>query len=214
MGQGLMTINSWVLGIVLLLNLLFLPYFAFILATTVAALFARRAKRGDPTGTSSTFLIVVPAYDEEAGIAETVRSCLALEYPRERFEVVVIADNCTDSTAAIARSEGATVVERLDPSKKSKGYAIEYLIDRFQQEGRLRGVDALVIIDADSTASSNLLRGFAGMLERGHEWIQCYYTVANPDASWRTKLMTYAFGMFNGVTPLGQFALGLSAGFR
>jgi hypothetical protein len=75
-------------------------------------------------------------------------------------------------------------------------------------------VDALVIIDADSTASSNLLRGFAGMLERGHEWIQCYYTVANPDASWRTKLMTYAFGLFNGVTPLGQFALGLSAGFR
>jgi hypothetical protein len=52
------------------------------------------------------------------------------------------------------------------------------------------------------------------MLERGYDWIQCFYTVANPDDSWRTRLMSYAFCLFNGVTPLGQFALGRSASFR
>jgi hypothetical protein len=59
-----------------------------------------------------------------------------------------------------------------------------------------------------------LLRAFDRDLHCGRDWIQCYYTVANPDQSWRTRLMTYAFSLFNGVMPLGLNALGTSAGFR
>src|SRR5208337_3069201 len=58
------------------------------------------------------------------------------------------------------------------------------------------------------------LLAFAGSIEAGQDWIQCFYTVANPATSWRTRLMAYAFSLFNGVTPLGQSVLGLSAGFR
>ena len=57
-------------------------------------------------------------------------------------------------------------------------------------------------------------RSFDQALRRGHDWIQAYYTVANPDQSWRTRLMTYAFSLFNGVMLLGQNALGSSAGFK
>ena len=77
------------------------------------------------------------------------------------FQVLVLADNCTDQTAAIARREGATVVERRDPLRKSKGYAIEYLIDRLRESGTLESFDAIVIIDADTTVgqgSSRVLR--------------------------------------------------------
>jgi cellulose synthase/poly-beta-1,6-N-acetylglucosamine synthase-like glycosyltransferase len=158
--------------------------------------------------------LVIPAHDEEMGIAATIRSCFSQDYPRGLFEVVVIADNCTDDTAQVARREGARVVERHDEEKRSKGYAIEFLIDHLQQSGEFEAFDALVLIDADSIACPGLLRGFAGLLEAGHDWAQCFYTVSNPDDSWRTRLMTYAFSLFNGVTPLGETALGLSAGFR
>ena len=127
---------------------------------------------------------------------------------------MVIADNCTDHTAAIARREGATVLERRDPTRKSKGYAIEYLIDRLRESRMLESFDALVVVDADSTVCQGLLGGFAALVEAGHDWIQCFYTVSNADASRRTRLLTYAFSLFNGVTLMGQSALGLSAGLR
>ncbi len=194
-------------------NLLLLPYLGLILLTALAALCCRRRYR-NPDAPETRFLVVIPAHDEESGIAATVQSCLALTYPRNLFEVLVVADNCSDSTASVARQQGATVVERHDPDKKSKGHAIKFLIDRLQETGQLARLDALVVIDADTTVDANLLQAFAGSMEAGADWIQCFYSVANPDASWRTRLMAYAFSLFNGVTPLGQSLLGLSAGFR
>ena len=70
-----------------------------------------------------------------------------------------------------------------------------------------------MIIDADSTVDPDLLRAFDRELKSGHDWIQAYYTVSNPDESWRTRLLTYSFSLFNGVMPLGKARLGLSAAF-
>ncbi len=88
------------------------------------------------------------------------------------------------------------------------------MLEVLQRSGELRSLDAVVIVDADTTIDPNLLRSFDQALRRGHDWIQAYYTVANPDQSWRTRLMTYAFSLFNGVMQLGQNALGSSAGFK
>ncbi len=208
-----MNLLFWLVLVVVAINLLLLPYFGFVLLTATAALCSRRLSPG-PDVPKTRFLVVIPAHDEQSGIAATVRSCLALDYPAGLFEVLVIADNCSDDTAPIARQEGATVVERHDLEKKSKGHAIKYLIDELQASGRIAELDALVVIDADTTVGSSLLRAFAGSIESGEDWIQCFYSVANPDTSWRTRLMAYAFSLFNGVTPLGQSVLGLSAGFR
>jgi len=206
--------GEWRLNLALvLLNLIVFPYFGLILVTAIAAILAPgRSKRADEP--RSRFLVVVPAHDEESGIAATVRSCLSLDYPVGLFEVLVIADNCSDETAAVAAGEGATVVRRDDPGRKSKGYAIEYLIEQLEQSGKFCNFDALVVIDADSKTNPGLLSAFDGLMQDGHDWIQCFYTVSNPGASWRTRLMTYAFCLFNGVTPLGLSRLGLGAGFR
>jgi len=139
-------------GILLIgLNLLAWPYFLFLLVSSIAAWAGRRSPRGE-TQPKRRFLIVVPAHNEEDGLGATVRSCRGLDYPHELFEVLVIADNCTDGTASVARAEGAEVLERHDETKKSKGFAIEHLIDGMKESGRLARYDALVVIDADSTA--------------------------------------------------------------
>jgi cellulose synthase/poly-beta-1,6-N-acetylglucosamine synthase-like glycosyltransferase len=159
-------------------------------------------------------LIVIPAHDEESGVATTVQSCLAANYPSLLFGVVVIADNCSDQTAREAALAGARVMERFDSAKKSKGYALEFLIESLSRSGELDAHAALVIVDADTTIDRDLLRYFDQALRAGRDWIQCYYTVANPDQSWRTRLLTYAFSLFNGVMLAGQCALGSSAGFK
>ena len=194
-------------------NVLVLPYFLFLLATSLAAIFTTRQElvADDP---SAKLLIAIPAHDEESGISTTVRSCLESNYPGSFFDVTVIADNCTDRTSALAREAGARVIERFDDRKKSKGYAIEFLMESLVRTGELDSLNAVVIVDADTTIDPNLLRSFDQALREGHDWMQAYYTVANPDQSWRTRLMTYALSLFNGVMPIGQNAMGSSASFR
>jgi cellulose synthase/poly-beta-1,6-N-acetylglucosamine synthase-like glycosyltransferase len=160
------------------------------------------------------FLIAIPAHNEESDVAETVRSCRAVHYPAALFDVLVIADNCTDDTATRAREAGARVLEHVDTSQQSKGYAIEYLIDALQKSGEFEVLDALVIIDADTTVASDLLEQFALGLDGGSDWMQCYDCVGNADQSWRTRIMAYGFSLLNGVTLAGWKALGLSASFR
>jgi cellulose synthase/poly-beta-1,6-N-acetylglucosamine synthase-like glycosyltransferase len=194
-------------------NLVVLPFFVFLLAIALSALVASRDKLPSHAP-SSRFLIVIPAHDEASGIAATVKSCLESDYPSLLFGVVVIADNCTDMTAALASQAGARVVERCEAQRKSKGYAIEFLIESLERSGELETLDALVIVDADTTIDRTLLLCFDEGLRAGRDWIQCYYTVANPDQSWRTRLLTYAFSLYNGVLLLGAQALGSSAGWK
>ena len=192
------------------------PSFAYLLLLTLAALIPGRGPRPRGAGQGTPrFLFVIPAHDEEAGIRATVESCAAVDYDPALRTVAVIADNCTDATAEAARASGALVVERHDPDHRSKGHALEHFFDAIP-EARPESdrYDAAVIIDADTVVDRGLLRAFAAGLARGDEWIQGYYTVRNPDASWRTRLMTYAFSLYNGVWPLGQDRLGLSVGLK
>ncbi len=208
----LATILSWSLVVYLT------PLFAFLALVTMAALFGGRGRRqpvGEMLSAATTrFLFVIPAHDEEAGIAATVASCRAVAYDPSAFSVAVIADNCTDATAAVARDAGAEVFERHDPSRRSKGYALEDFFRHRQQAGEAGQFGAAVVVDADTLVASDLLVRFAEAVEAGADWAQAYYSVRNPDVSWRTRLMTYAFSLFNGVWLLGQDRLGLSVGLR
>jgi cellulose synthase/poly-beta-1,6-N-acetylglucosamine synthase-like glycosyltransferase len=190
------------------------PFFLFLAMITIAALVGRRSGPGAPTG-KSRFLIVIPAHDEEGAIASTVRSCRELGYPPELFSIWVIADNCTDATARQAGEAGAFVVERFDPALRSKGHALEYFFTQVPEaKPDSAGYDAAVLIDADTSVDPGMLWAFDAGLAGGRDWIQGYYTVRNPDASWRTRLMTYAFSLSNGVWMLGLERLGLGVGLK
>lgn len=158
-------------------------------------------------GAATRFAVIIPAHDEEAGIADTVASLLAVDYPDAMREVVVVADNCSDATAARAREAGATVLERHDTTKRGKGYALEYAFERV-------AADAVVVVDADTVAEPNLLRAFDRALVAGAHAAQAEYGVRNPDASWRTRLMTVALAMFHRTRSLARERLGLSCGLR
>ena len=202
-----------------LLYVVLLPYLASILIVSLAAFRGRRSgessgPRGLVDPPRRRYLIVIPAHDEQEGVAGTVRSCLAIDYPATLFDVLVVADNCSDETAARAKEAGARIVARSNETMRSKGYAIEFLLGRLRETGEFDALDAIVIVDADTTVHPNFLRVFDRGLEAGHEWVQCYDSVGNGDRSWRTRLMAYAFSLMNGVRLQGCTALGLSAALR
>ena len=165
-----------------------------------------------PAGVAPLSLdVVVPAHDEEAGIAATVASLLALDYPRDRVRVLVVADNCTDGTAARARAAGALVLERHDPAHRGKGHALAHAFAHVLADGVAAGV---VVVDADTVVSPNLLRAMAARLAAGEAAAQAEYGVRNADASWRTRLMAVAFACYHTARSLGRERLGLSCGLR
>ncbi len=187
-----------------------LPYHVLMLSI-VGAVYSSRRKRIVP-GRDKRFVILVPAHNEEAQIAETLKSLKGLAYPKENVSICVIADNCDDATATRARECGVDVLERRDDSRRSKGFALEFAIHELHKKSH--PPDAVVVIDADTQVDAELLSYFAGRLAAGQEWIQAYYTVSNPEASLRTRWMTYAFSLFNGTWLWGQDALGLGCAFR
>jgi 1,2-diacylglycerol 3-beta-glucosyltransferase len=155
------------------------------------------------------FRIVVPAHNEAPGIEQSVKNLLAVDYPRELFDVLVVADNCSDDTAARAQAAGATVLVRQDQELRGKGYALKYAFEQLPAD-----VDAVVVVDADTLVSPNLLGAFAARVARGAHAVQADYAVRNPDASWRTRLMAIAFGSFHIVRSRARERLGVSCGLR
>jgi len=188
-----------------------LPVLAAASYLFLLTLLSRRPARPLPSSRALRVDVVVPAHDEEAGVADTVRSLLALDWPAERRRVIVVADNCTDATAARARDAGAVVWERRDTQRRGKGFALSFAYERCLAEQRS---DAVVVVDADTVVSPNLLEAFATRLERGAGAVQAAYGVRNPDEHWRTRLMTLAFALFHDVRSLGRERLHLSCGLR
>ncbi|MFT3768672.1 MAG: glycosyltransferase family 2 protein [Minicystis sp.] len=180
---------------------------AYLFVLALAAWPARRGGRARDL----RFDIVVPAHDEEIGIAATIESLRALDYPAGYFRILVVADNCTDGTAEVARAAGVIVLERHDPERRGKGYALAHAFAAVERDGI---ADAIVVIDADTEVSPNLLRAFADRIATGASAVQARYGVRNAEASWRTRLMVVALALFNDLRSLGRDRLGLSTGLR
>lgn len=170
-------------------------------------------KRVDLEAPPISVAILIPAHNEESMIADTVRVLLALNYPRDRFTVFVLADNCEDDTSAVARDAGAEVFERRQLDKRSKGYALAWCLKEHKEV--LSQFDAVSIIDADTTVDSEFLREISASLScPGVDVVQGYYGVLNRDENWRTALTYVGFCLFNHVRACGRSRLGGSSGLK
>jgi 1,2-diacylglycerol 3-beta-glucosyltransferase len=197
------------LGLDLLLLVLGAPLLLAAGYLLTATLLSARPRRPSDPAADRKFRFVVPAHNESAGIGDTVRSLLSVDYPRQLFEVVVVADNCSDDTADKASAAGAIVMVRNDSERRGKGYALDHAFSSTPPD-----VDSVVVIDADTLISPNLLQAFAARRHLGARAAQADYAVRNPDAGWRTRLIAIAFGAFHIVRSRARERLGLSCGLR
>jgi GT2 family glycosyltransferase len=179
-------------------------------AIAVAALSRRHERTGTAAGAPSLRIaVVVPAHDEALFIGRCVQSLRAQTYPEALYEVIVIADNCSDATADIAASEGARVLERNEPLLRGKGHALRWAAERVLAMDP--AFNAIAVVDADSVAEPDFLAILAAPLVAGAEAAQGE-SLLFEDGSPRTALRAAAFLLINRARPAGRRALGLPCG--
>jgi 1,2-diacylglycerol 3-beta-glucosyltransferase len=183
----------------------------YLLALSVAAALYRRQK-DFPSTRRRRFAVIIPAHNEEVSIARTITNLQQLEYPRHLYEIIVVADNCTDATASISRDNNVRTYERTDNLLRGKGHALAWILERLAGGGTT--FDAVVIIDADSVAEPDFLTVMNYYVEHGSAAIQGNDLVEPHPGSWITEAVRLGFTLYNHVRPLGQRTLGFSCGLR
>jgi cellulose synthase/poly-beta-1,6-N-acetylglucosamine synthase-like glycosyltransferase len=184
----------------------------YLLFLTVAAWFAPRQTKLPAKPLDRRFAILIPAHNEERLLPSLLDNLHQLDYPRELYTIHVVADNCTDRTAEIARQDGAVAHERFDTTQLGKGYALEWLIERLWARSEV--FDAILILDSDSIISPNFLSVMAARLAGGEEAIQAYYAVRDPAGSWSASLRAIALAALHFLRPLARSVLGASTGLK
>lgn len=102
------------------------------------------------------FAMIVAAHNEEVVIGKLIESMQKLNYPKELYDIFVIADNCTDKTAEISREYGVNVFERFSEDKRGKGYALEWMFSKlFKMDKKY---DSICIFDADNLVHEDFLK--------------------------------------------------------
>ena len=167
---------------------------------------ARRRRPGSAVAFAATTargpaVVLVPAHDEAADIDQTVSALLPQLHADDR--VLVVADNCSDATAEIARAAGAEVVERFDDAR-GKGFAIAHGINHLRQHPPF----AVVIVDADCELGPEALEALLSDLERTARPVQARYLMVNArDSSLPRRMAEFAWRVHNWVRPSGWHRL-------
>ncbi len=166
----------------------------------------RAPKRGGAASGLPRLLVLVPAHNEEMMVAACVRSLLRMRYPPECCTVTVIADNCSDRTADVARAAGARCLERQDRLHPGKPRAIAWALEHLSWDRH----DAIVVVDADTVVAPDFAAALGRAAPLKAKAVQAYFDVDNRTESALTRMATvYAAASHQFAYPLKQRRLGV-----
>ena len=154
------------------------------------------------------FMAILPAHNEEMVIANLIESLNNQDYDKELLDIYVIADNCTDDTAKIAREHGAIVYERFDNVNKTKGCALNWFLKQKIEEKA--DYDAFFVFDADNIVDKNFTKNMNKKLCQGEEVVQGYRDIKNPTDSWVTAGYAFFYWTMHRFYHLARYNIGLS----
>lgn len=177
---------------------------AVLCAEIVLGLFGRKVFAASPQVRPARVAILVPAHNESTSITRTLADINHQRRPGDRL--VVVADNCTDETAAIAAAAGAEVVERHDAERIGKGYALDQGLVHLGNAPP----EVVIMVDADCRIAQNGIDQLATMCASTRRPVQALYLMIAPNgAPVGRKVAEFAWRLKNWVRPLGLAALGL-----
>jgi len=170
----------------------------------------RKDESADRRRPEKRFALIIAAHNEERVIGHVIDSLHRQNYPKELYDIFVIADNCTDRTPEIAEKHGAIVYKRFNNEERGKGHALEWMFNKiYSMENKY---DAISVFDADNLVSSNFLSEMNKQLCKGYKVVQGYIDSKNPFDSWITCSYSIAFWLANRIFQLPRHYLGLSCG--
>lgn len=191
------------IALLVIAALVLLPM-AVLVVECLVALLPVRARPADQSPPRPAVAVLVPAHNEEAVIGVTLSTIRPQLQPCDRL--VVVADNCDDGTAAVARAAGVTALERSDQTRRGKGYALEFGVRFLEQDPPA----AVILMDADCTVFPGTVERLAQQVAATGRPVQARYEMdVPPGGGVRDQLSAFAFQFKNTVRPLGMARLGL-----
>lgn len=170
----------------------------------IAALFPTRPQPSFAKSTLPRLNVLIPAHNEESGIGLTISAVSPQLRPND--QLIVVADNCEDATAAVARRAGALVIERHNPNQRGKGYALDFGIQFMQDDPP----DVVIIVDADCLVAPGSLTRLAQLAFSQHRPVQSVYLIESPpNPSPKAAISTLAIIVKNWVRLVGLHNLGM-----
>ncbi|TCP28977.1 cellulose synthase/poly-beta-1,6-N-acetylglucosamine synthase-like glycosyltransferase [Scopulibacillus darangshiensis] len=168
----------------------------------------RKLKEKSP---KKRFLLLIPAHNEETVIGSLVENLLNLDYPDKLYDILVIADNCTDTTPDLVHMLGASVIKHSSPPDEPKGkpYAIRYALEQIGSD-LTKKYDGVAVFDADNLVSANYLKEMNKHFLKGDKVVQCFLDSKNPEDNWVTLAYSTSFYFANRFFQLAKTRLGLS----
>ncbi|OZG50218.1 glycosyltransferase family 2 protein [Bombiscardovia coagulans] len=130
------------------------------------------------------FAVLISARNEEAVIGGLIDSIQSQTYPYELVDIWLVADNCTDNTAQLARSKGCHVVERNNKDLIGKGYALTYLLDHIISSGDGKVYDAFFVFDADNRLDKHYIEEMNKAFQSGFKILTSYRNSVNFSDNW------------------------------
>jgi cellulose synthase/poly-beta-1,6-N-acetylglucosamine synthase-like glycosyltransferase len=168
----------------------------------------KRIDKHEYKGPLNSYAIIISAHDEETVISNTINSIKEVDYPSNKYEVFVVADNCSDRTASIAMESGASVYERINLQETGKGQALKWMFNiLFHFDKKF---DAVVILDADNLVAKDFLKQIDKKMSQGFEVVQGYRDMKNPWESWVTLSYAITYWLANRLSQLPRLYLGMN----
>ena len=179
-----MRMLQWVELFNLFIAVFFFTVYFYQLFYLAVGFVRRKRKDRRPPARQHRFAAIVAARNEAGVIGELIQSLRAQHYPEELLDIYVVADNCTDDTARVARQAGAAVYERHDQTRKGKGYALDYLFHRLAEEGR-EDYEGYFVFDADNLVDPAFTAEMNRVFDTGkYGAITCYRNSKNFGSNW------------------------------
>lgn len=203
-----LTLALWIA--MLVLGLLLMVPVALVLAQVLLALLPDRTI--PEMQRPRRIAVIMPAHNEGRGLRPTLMQALAQLGPDDRL--LVVADNCSDDTAAQAREFDVTVVERFHATERGKGYALDHGVRALEALALKEGhaPDVVIILDADCLLGPHLLPRIASVAHGTGHPVQATYLMEAANGSLKARVAEFAMRVKNLVRPRGMHQLGLPCG--
>lgn len=153
----------------------------------IGLLFTRKFK---PTKKKHKYAVLIAARNEEKVLGNLIDSLNKQDYPKDKITIFVVADNCTDSTAKIARDHGAICYERFNDKCRTKGFALQFLLDEIERDYGRMSFEGYFIFDADNLLKKDYISKMNDAFDSGVKIITSYRNTKNFDENWIAS--TYA----------------------
>ena len=199
----------WIIQFILLVAIfvLLIPVFILLVQVLAAIFFAKSkfsVQISAKNQTRHSLTVLMPAHNESLVISQTIKSIFSQLTSQD--QLLVVADNCTDDTATIARNLGATVLERSNLERRGKGYALDFGLQHLKKSPP----QIIIIIDADCLVEEGAVELLANACFQSQRPVQALYVMeSQPNPSLKARIAAFAWIVKNKVRPLGASAMGL-----